>query len=64
MSYIYRVDGTQTVYETLGDLSLRIEEDFPRIGFSHLLTLKDELWDMSPGDYLEERELGFTVMAR
>ena len=64
MSYIYSVDTTRTEYEALGDLALRIGADFPRLKRSVLEDIKGYLWNMSPGDYIEHKDLGFSVRAR
>lgn len=64
MSYIYSVDTTRTEYETLGDLALRIGADFPRLKRAALEDIKEYLWDMSPGDYIEHKDLGISVYAR
>ena len=64
MSYTYRFDGGVFRTDSLCELASKIAEDFPRIGFGDIEQIKDLLWNMSPGDYLEERVLGFTVVAR
>lgn len=64
MSYIYSVDTTRTEYEALGDLALRIGADFPWLKRAALEDIKEYLWDMSPGDYIEHKDLGFSVCAR
>lgn len=64
MSYIYSVDMTRTEYETLGDLALRIKADFPHMRRATLEQIKEYLWDLSPGDLFEHRDLGISVYAR
>ncbi len=64
MSYTYRFAGGVFRTDSLCELALKIEQDFPRIGLRHIERIKNLLWDMCPGDFLEERVLGFTVVAR
>lgn len=64
MSYIYSVDTTRTEYDTLGDLALRIKADFPHMRRAMLEQIKEYLWDLSPGDLFEHRDLGISVYAR
>lgn len=64
MSYIYSVDTTRTEYETLGDLALRIGADFPRLKRAALESIKEYLWNLSPGDFFEHKDLGISVYAR
>lgn len=64
MSYIYSVDMTRTEYETLGDLALRIGTDFPQLKRAALEDIKEYLWNLSPGDFFEHKDLGISVYAR
>lgn len=64
MSYIYTADETRTEYDTLGDLALRINADFPHMRRAMLEQIKEYLWDLSPGDLFEHHDLGISVYAR
>lgn len=64
MSYIYTADETRTEYDTLGDLALRIGMDFPQLKRAALENIKEYLWNLSPGDIFEHKDLGISVYAR
>ena len=64
MNYFYRKNGTVKRFDSLNALIYRICVDFPKMGFLHKRVISDALWDLSPGDLLEDRDLGFEVFAR